>query len=656
MAQLDWRPMQVMDTSNYLDAIARAQANTVKGVEGIGNAFKGYHDGLKEQNTNQMLSILNQAKDQNGLVDAQQQIAALQQRFGNGYDLDKVRTAVDERPNVLLQRQTNQMEFDQKRAALDAIPQRNAMFMKLAEQNGVSPEALAAMQGIQGIDITGDISSFTNNARQDARYARQDFTEDRNYNLQADNQNFNQNLATQKFNLDQQQASLSMGKQLYDAENSSAGGAVVDINGQTISGSGGGGAANLARYASMFGPEAAGMIHTESRGDPNAVSPKGARGVIQIMPATAKNPGYGMSPINLNSASPEQQIAWGMEYKKRIQQAHGFTSDQATAAFNAGAGKVQQAIRKGGNDWLSHLPKETRDYVPRVNAATQRFASGGGSNTGGGGAVGISQTELLKVKDSYDTAKVQWNMKKAGGDPVLDPTRFDELKVKGGRNTFTTDNYQILDIMRNNTTAQQLPTASLQKVLDKATNYREDKKFGQYIDSDRLEASINSYIAAEAKHYKATRQQKDVTDSPLTLAVTELQQAYRKAGVNLPRENAIKMLDSEEYERQFAKKQVQKAQPKPKPVPSKPIVKSNGATNKDASMSDSAKATAKARELAKQVEANTTKRNEAKGIVPKKPKPVVKDTRISDVANTLFNPKPVKVPINQEWLKKQRKN
>ncbi len=94
------------------------------------------------------------------------------------------------------------------------------------------------------------------------------------------------------------------------------------------------------------------VIHAESAFNPYAVSPKGARGLMQLMPATARMLGVS------NSFSPESNIRGGTKYlaqllKRFRNEAH------AIAAYNAGEVPVNKY--NGVPPYL-----ETREYVRRV--------------------------------------------------------------------------------------------------------------------------------------------------------------------------------------------------------------------------------------------------------------------------------------------------
>lgn len=99
----------------------------------------------------------------------------------------------------------------------------------------------------------------------------------------------------------------------------------------------------------------AALVRAESSGNPRAVSRKGARGLMQLMPATAKR--FGVKPERL--FDPVQNIEAGVKYLRWL--IDQFPNDLASvlAAYNAGE---QSVVRYGG------IPpyRETRGYVRRI--------------------------------------------------------------------------------------------------------------------------------------------------------------------------------------------------------------------------------------------------------------------------------------------------
>lgn len=98
------------------------------------------------------------------------------------------------------------------------------------------------------------------------------------------------------------------------------------------------------------------QINQESGFNPWALSSAGAEGIAQFMPATAAS--MGVNPWDPVSA------LWGAA-RLMSQLNHQFSGNyaMALAAYNAGSGAVQSAVRTGGNNWYSYLPAETRNYV-----------------------------------------------------------------------------------------------------------------------------------------------------------------------------------------------------------------------------------------------------------------------------------------------------
>jgi peptidoglycan DL-endopeptidase CwlO len=116
------------------------------------------------------------------------------------------------------------------------------------------------------------------------------------------------------------------------------------------------------RAAGRYGISAAllaGVAKTESGFDSSAVSPAGAQGLMQFMPATAR--GLGVDPTD-----PASSIDGAARYLSDLTRQFGST-DLALAAYNAGPGAVR---RHGG---IPPYP-ETQDYVRKVTSAAEAWS------------------------------------------------------------------------------------------------------------------------------------------------------------------------------------------------------------------------------------------------------------------------------------------
>ncbi|MFZ2493603.1 MAG: lytic transglycosylase domain-containing protein [Thermoanaerobaculia bacterium] len=95
------------------------------------------------------------------------------------------------------------------------------------------------------------------------------------------------------------------------------------------------------------------VIKAESDYNPRVVSHKGARGLMQLMPATAKR--FGVS----NSFDPEENIYGGTKYLRWLLEKFDGNADHAVAAYNAGEGNVAK---------YNGVPpfRETVNYINRI--------------------------------------------------------------------------------------------------------------------------------------------------------------------------------------------------------------------------------------------------------------------------------------------------
>ncbi len=104
------------------------------------------------------------------------------------------------------------------------------------------------------------------------------------------------------------------------------------------------------------------------------VSPKGATGRMQVMPLTNTDPGFGVRPAK--DDSDEERARVGRDYLGAMLKRYGGDPAKAWAAYNAGPGRLDDAIKAHGVDWLDHMPAETQGYVGRTMKA---LGSGGGA-------------------------------------------------------------------------------------------------------------------------------------------------------------------------------------------------------------------------------------------------------------------------------------
>lgn len=118
----------------------------------------------------------------------------------------------------------------------------------------------------------------------------------------------------------------------------------------------------------------------ESEFDPNAQSHAGARGLMQLLPATAemvaKRAGEDFTTARLTS-DPAFNVRMGSAYLARLIEEHGPSIALISAGYNAGPGRPRQWIQRFGDprdpkvdvvDWVETIPfGETRTYVMRVS-------------------------------------------------------------------------------------------------------------------------------------------------------------------------------------------------------------------------------------------------------------------------------------------------
>ena len=115
----------------------------------------------------------------------------------------------------------------------------------------------------------------------------------------------------------------------------------------------------ITKYAQKYDVDAKlvkALMKRESEFDPNAKSGAGAIGLMQLMPATAKEMGAN------NPYNPEQNIEAGVKYLKKMLDKYNGNKELAVAAYNAGPGNVKNGKIPQNGETPIHVREVMKNY------------------------------------------------------------------------------------------------------------------------------------------------------------------------------------------------------------------------------------------------------------------------------------------------------
>ena len=141
--------------------------------------------------------------------------------------------------------------------------------------------------------------------------------------------------------------------------------------------------AEIRASAADFGVEpslVAAVIKVESRFDPEATSSRGAYGLMQLLPETARFVSE-RTGISGDFRDPETNIRIGTRYLSYLQSRYDGDQRLALAAYNSGEGRVDRWLSRGDFDVSRDIPfAETRDYVRNVTESQRVYEDLYGEN------------------------------------------------------------------------------------------------------------------------------------------------------------------------------------------------------------------------------------------------------------------------------------
>jgi membrane-bound lytic murein transglycosylase D len=169
-------------------------------------------------------------------------------------------------------------------------------------------------------------------------------------------------------------------------------------------------------------PQLTAVVLVESGGQLNALSPKGARGLWQIMPETARRYGLVVNRSLDERLDLDKSTRAAARYLRDLYTQFG-NWPLALAAYNSGEETVQRAIdRASTRDFDSiaragMLPLETRNYVPAVLSAISLIRNAGGKSV----TTGAGQSAQTGVVYAVDTIAKEEGYEELEEEFVFDP-------------------------------------------------------------------------------------------------------------------------------------------------------------------------------------------------------------------------------------------
>ncbi|WP_425203596.1 transglycosylase SLT domain-containing protein [Priestia megaterium] len=230
-------------------------------------------------------------------------------------------------------------------------------------------------------------------------------------------------------------------------------------SGLTLSSSGGGGKAFAGKYANIINEAAAkygvppalvaGIIKQESQFNPNARSPVGATGLMQLMPATARSMGV------KNSRDPYQNIMGGTKYISQMLKKYNGDVETALRAYNAGPGNVANG--------RAYKFKETNDYVKKVTANYKAYGGSGGKisgSSGGSGGASVSNGSASAANYYLENFRVSTPFAPNGINDGVHSNGHKGIDLAGktsgaamGKPIYSLTNGKVSQVFKNNKTA-----------------------------------------------------------------------------------------------------------------------------------------------------------------------------------------------------------
>ena len=198
------------------------------------------------------------------------------------------------------------------------------------------------------------------------------------------------------------------------------------------------------------------LMIAESGGDPNAVSRAGAEGAYQIMPSTAADPGFGVSPMEGDRFDPEASRSFARQYLQAMIDRYDGDLEAGLIAYNAGAGNADKFIAANRDYDVLPQTMQTQPYVRKIMGRLEKEGRRRDLQMGGGRTISTTAPESYTERARRERLAAQETManrqqalgtflqgEEAEEVEMYKPNLPDALTVMKGQSELTNDDITV---------------------------------------------------------------------------------------------------------------------------------------------------------------------------------------------------------------------
>jgi soluble lytic murein transglycosylase-like protein len=300
------------------------------------------------------------------------------------------------------------------------------------------------------------------------------------------------------------------------------------------------------------------LMLAESGGDANAVSSAGAEGAYQIMPSTAEQPGFGVSPMKGDRFDPEASRAFARQYLQAMIDRYDGDIEAGLIAYNAGAGNADKFIAANRDYEVLPQTMQTQPYVRKVMGQLEKEERRRDFQLGGGRTISTTADESYTER----TRRERLEKQEAALASLYPPVAMEEAEMYEPNLPDALAVAQAMDSLKGG--AEEVPVIAGFPTREETDKAFTDAGLSGYGDGSRIRQRARTGPEVEEVVEEETRELTFGGDNNITTTLPEgftEQRTRERREANAPAEGIAGYLQNIGRQQQLRRDNFRKAVP-----------------------------------------------------------------------------------------------